>query len=58
MRGRSWEKTVEDASLLSKQVFDVPKAHREPMVQPDGVTDDFSWKAMPSMIVISSANCA
>ena len=47
-----------DDASLSKQVFDVAKAHREPMVQPDGVTDDFSWKAMPSMIVISSANCA
>ena len=39
-----------DDAALSKQVFDVAKAHREPMVQPDGVTDDFSWKAMPSIL--------
>ena len=41
---------MEAANLLSKQVFDVAKAHREPMVQPDGVTDDFSWKAMLSIL--------
>ena len=41
---------VRDAASLRKQVFDVAKAHREPMVQPDGVTDDFSWKAMPSIL--------
>ena len=41
---------VRDAASLSKQIFDVAKAHREPMVQPDGVTDDFSWKAMPSIL--------
>ena len=39
-----------DEASLSKQVFDVAKAHREPMVQPDGVTDDFRWKAVPSIL--------
>ena len=39
-----------DDASLSKEVFDVAKAHREPMVQPDGVTDDYSWKAMPSIL--------
>ncbi len=36
-------------SSLCKQVFYVSKAQREPMVQPNGVTDDFRWKAMPSI---------
>ena len=36
-------------SSLSKQVFYVSKAQGEPMVQLDSVTDDFRWKAMPSM---------
>ena len=36
-------------SSLCKQVFCVSKAQREPMVQPNGVTDDFRWKAMPSI---------
>ena len=35
---------------LSQQVFDVAKAHREPMVQPDGMADDFSWKTMTSIL--------
>ena len=39
-----------NAASLGKQVFDVAKAHREPMAQPDGVTDDFRWKAMPSIL--------
>ena len=38
-----------DASL-SKQVFDISKAQREPMVQPDGMADDFSWETMPSIL--------
>ena len=32
MRGRSWQKTVEDASLLCKQVFYISKAQGEPRV--------------------------
>ena len=36
-------------SSLCKQVFYVSKAQGEPMVQPNGVTDDFRWKAMPSI---------
>ncbi len=36
-------------SSLRKQVFYVSKAQGEPMVQPDSVTDDFRWKAMPSI---------
>ena len=38
-----------DASL-SKHFLDVSKAEREPMVQPDGVADNFRWKAMPSIL--------
>ncbi len=41
---------MEDASLLSKQIFDISKAQREPMVQPDGMADDFSWKTMASIL--------
>ncbi len=36
-------------SSLCKQVFYVSKAQGEPMVQPNGVTDDFRRKAMPSI---------
>ncbi len=36
-------------SSLCKQVFYVSKAQGEPMVQPNGVTDNFRWKAMPSI---------
>jgi len=36
-------------SSLCKQVFYVSKAEGEPMVQPNGVTDDFRWKAMTSI---------
>ena len=38
-----------DASL-SKQIFDISKAQREPMVQPDGMADDFRWKTMASIL--------
>jgi hypothetical protein len=34
-----------DASL-SKQLFDVSKAHAESVVEPDGVADDFRWKSI------------
>jgi len=36
-------------SSLREQVFCVSKAQGEPMVQPNGVTDDFRRKAMPSI---------
>jgi len=36
-------------SSLCKQVFYVTKAQGEPMVQPNGVTDEFRWKAMRSI---------
>ncbi len=36
-------------SSLREQVFYVSKAQGEPMVLPDGVTDDFMWKPMPSI---------
>ena len=34
-----------DASL-SKQLFDVSKAHAESVVEPDGVADDLRWKSI------------
>ena len=34
---------------LRKQIFDVSQAQRKPMIQPDCVTDDFRWEAMPSI---------
>jgi len=36
-------------SSLCKQVLYVPKAQGEPMAQPNGVTDDFRRKAVPSI---------
>ncbi len=44
------DRFVEDKdSSLREQVFYVSKAQGEPMVQPNGVTDDFRRKAMPSI---------
>ena len=34
-------------ATLGQQIFDIPKAEREPMVQPHGVTDNFRRKAVP-----------
>ncbi len=31
---------------LSEKVLDIAKAQREPMVQPNGMADDFGWKAV------------
>jgi hypothetical protein len=36
-------------SSLCEQVFYVSKAQGEPMVQSNGVNDDFRWKGMPSI---------
>ena len=33
-------------STLSEQVLDIAKAQREPMVQPNGVADDFGWESV------------
>ena len=32
---------------LGQQIFDVPKAHREPEIEPYGLTNDVSWKPVP-----------
>ena len=37
-----------DATLREK-VLDIAKAEREPMVQPNGVADDFGWKPVASI---------
>ena len=37
-----------DATLREK-VLDISKAQSEPMVQPDGMADDFEWKAVASI---------
>ena len=37
-----------DATLCEK-VLDIAKAQSEPMVQPDGMTDDLGWKAVASI---------
>ena len=37
-----------DASLREK-VLDIAKAQGEPMVQPNGMADDFGWKAVASI---------
>ena len=34
---------------LSEKIFDIAKTQREPMVQPDGMADDFGWKAVASI---------
>ena len=36
----------DDDAALGQQVFDVSKAEREAMVEPDPVTDDFCWETM------------
>ena len=36
-------------ATLGEQVFYVVKTEREPMVQPDGVTDDFRRKTVASL---------
>jgi hypothetical protein len=36
-------------ATLSEKVFHVAKAQREPMVQPNGMADDFGWKAVASI---------
>ncbi len=45
-------------SSLREQVLYVSKAQGEPMVQPNGVTDDFRLKAVAPDKVIPSVNCA
>lgn len=37
-----------DASLI-KEILDVAKAQREPVVELNGVADDFGWKAVASI---------
>ena len=39
-----------DDASLSKQLFDISKAQREPMLQPDGMADDFCWKTMAAIL--------
>ncbi len=46
----------EEDAALREQVSYVSTAQGEPMVQPDSVTDDFRWKAMPFDKVIPSVN--
>ena len=36
-------------ATLREKIFDIAKAQREPMVQPDGMADDLGWKAMASI---------
>ena len=36
-------------ATLSEKVLDIAKAESEPMVQPNGMADDFGWKAMASI---------
>ena len=36
-------------ATLGEKVFDITKAQREPMVQPNGVADDLGWKAVVSI---------
>ena len=36
-------------ATLSEKVLDIAKAESEPMVQPDGVADDFGWEAVASI---------
>ena len=33
-------------ATLGKKVLDIAKAESEPMVQPDGVADDFGWEGV------------
>jgi len=33
-------------SALLEEVLDVPKAHAEAVVEPDGVADDLAWKSI------------
>ena len=34
---------------LSEKVLDIPKAQREPMVEPNGMADDLGWEAVASI---------
>ena len=36
-------------ATLGEKVLDIAKAQREPMIQPNGVADDFGWKAVASI---------
>ncbi len=36
-------------ATLSEKVLDIPKAQREPMVEPIGMADDFGWEAVASI---------
>ncbi len=36
-------------ATLGEKVLDIAKAESEPMVQPDGVADDFGWEAVASI---------
>ena len=36
-------------ATFSEQVLDIAKAQSKPMVQPDGMADDFVWKAVASI---------
>ncbi len=33
-------------AALSEQVFDIPKAESESVVEPNGMVDDFRWKTV------------
>ncbi len=39
----------DDDAALGEQAFHIAEAQREPMVEPDGMANDFRWKAMPSI---------
>ena len=58
MRLRSIGDTRYGDAALSEKVFDIARAQREPMVQPDGMTDDIGWKAMASTQRLHRSNVA
>ena len=36
-------------AALREKILDIVKAQSKPMVQPDGMADDFEWKAVASI---------
>ena len=45
----SWDIVGYGDAPLREKVFDVAKAESEPMVQSNGMADDFGWKAVTSI---------
>ena len=43
---------IYDITTYSQQIFDIPVAQIEPIIEPDGVLNDFGWKSMTFVLII------